>query len=74
MDIHWNSEPSPDHDLDHNTAIQSFHETIQLMMMCPKTNFSCKRISSLEGILESHTLMIGSFTVTLTLSTVDQSF
>ena len=43
-------------DLDHNRAIQSFHKTIQLMMMCHQTKFSCKRISSSEDILVSHYL------------------
>ena len=37
-------------DLDHNRAIQSFHKTIQLMMICHQTKFSCKRISSSEDI------------------------
>ena len=32
--------------LDHNRPIQSLHKTIQLMMMCHQTTFSCKRISS----------------------------
>ena len=41
-------------DLDHNRAIQSFHETTQLRMMCHWTKFSCKRISSSEDILDSH--------------------
>ena len=35
-----------DLDLDHNRAIQSFHKTIQLMMVCHQTKFSCKMISS----------------------------
>ena len=41
-----------DLDLDHNTAIQSFHETIHLMMMYHHTKFSCKRISSSDNILK----------------------
>ena len=36
-----------DLDLDHNRAIQSFHKTIHLMMMCHQTKFSCKRISNI---------------------------
>ena len=63
-----------DPDLDHNTAIQSFYKTIQLMMMWHQTKFSCKRISSSENILKSHILNILSFTVTLTLKTANQSF
>ena len=65
-----------DLDLDHNRAIQSFHQTVQLMMMCHQTMFSCKRISSSEDIfiLESHILILWSFTVTLTLKTAIQSF
>ena len=31
-------------------TIQSFHKTIQRMMMCHQTKFSCKRISSPENI------------------------
>ena len=46
---------SCDLDLDQNKAIQSFHKTIQLMMMGHQTKFSCKRISSSKHILESHT-------------------
>ena len=60
-------------DDDHNRAIQSFHKTIQLTMMCHQTKKSgCKRISSSEDILESHILW--SFTVTLILKTANQSF
>ena len=33
-------------------AIQSFHKTIHLMMMCHQTKFSCKRISSSDNILK----------------------
>ena len=61
-------------DLDHNRAIQSFHKTIQLMMMCHQTKFSCERIRSSEDISESHILIIWSFAVTLTLKTANQSF
>ena len=35
-----------DLELDHNREIQSFHETIHLIMMYHQTKFSCKRISS----------------------------
>ena len=34
--------------LDHNRAIQSFHKTIQLMLMYHQTKFICTRISSSE--------------------------
>ena len=57
--------------LAYNRAIQSFHKTIQLMMMCHQTKFSCKRIRSSEDTLESHILIIWSFTVTL--KTANQS-
>ena len=60
---------SCDLDLDHNRAIQSFHKTIQLMMMmCHQTKFSRKRISSSEDMLESHVLIIWSFTGTVATS------
>ena len=48
-----------DLDLDHNRAIQPFHKTIQLIMMCHQTKFSCKRISSLK---DRHILIIWSYT------------
>ena len=54
------------------TVIQCVHKTIQLMMMCHQTKFSCKRIRSSEDTLESHILIIWSFTVTL--KTANQSF
>ena len=63
-----------DLDLDHNRAIQSFHKTIHFMMMYHQTKLSCKRISSSENILKSHTLIISSVTVTLILKTAKQSF
>ena len=56
--------------LDHNGAIQSFHKTIHLMMMCQQTKFTCKRINSSDNILQRHILIILSVTVTLTLKTV----
>ena len=62
-----------DLDLDHNRAIQSFHKTIQLLMMCHQSKFSCKRISSSDNILKSH-IFILSLTVTLILKTANQSF
>ena len=65
---------SCDLDLDNNRAIQTFHKTIQFIMKCHQTKFSCKRVSISEDILESHILIIWSFTVTLTLKTADQSF
>ena len=34
-----------DLDLGYNRAIQYFHKTIKLMMMCHQTKFSCKSIS-----------------------------
>ena len=72
MNIHWNFEPFlwpwP------CSAIQSVHKTIQLMMMCHQTRFSCKRISSSVDKLESRILIIQSFTVTVILKTADQSF
>ena len=58
----------------HNKAIQSFYKTIQLLMMWYQTKISCKRISSSEDRLESNTLIIWSFTVTLTLKETNQSF
>ena len=61
-------------DLDHNRAIHSFHETIQLTILYHQTKFSCKRISRSEDILQSHVLIIWSFTVTLILKTSNQSF
>ena len=45
---------SCDLDLDHNRAIQSFHKTIHLMMMCHQTKFRCRRISSSEDIRKSY--------------------
>ena len=51
-----------------------FHKTIQLMMVCHQTKFSCKRISSLEDVLESLTLIMWSLIVILTLKTANQSF
>ena len=42
-----------DLDHDHNRAIQSFHKTIHLMMMCHQTKFSCKRICS-SGYIKSY--------------------
>ena len=62
-----------DFDFDHNSAIQSFHKTIQLMIMCHQTKLSSKRISSSDDTLKSH-ILIWSFTVTLTLKTANQSF
>ena len=55
-------------------AIQSFQKTLQHMMRCHLTKFSCKRISSLEYLLESHILIIWSFTVTLTSKIANKSF
>ena len=72
--IYWNSEPFlwpwpwP------QQSNPNFSQTIQLMMMCHQSKFSCKRIISSEDILESHVLIIWSFTVTLTLKTASQSF
>ena len=63
-----------DHELDHNTAIQSFQKTIKLLMMHHQTKFSCKRISSSDDILKSHVLIVWSLTVTLTLKTVNKSY
>ena len=63
-----------DLNLDHNRAIQSFHNTLHLMIMCHQTEFSCKRISSSDKILKSQILMILSLTVILTLKTANQSF
>ena len=75
MNIHWDSEPFCDLDLDHNKAIQSFHKTtLHLMMMCHQTKFSCKKFSSSDNILKSHVLIILSLTVTLTLKRENQSF
>ena len=84
MNIHWNSEPICafigilnlfcDLDLDHNRAIQSFHKTIHLMMMCHQTKFSCKRISSSDNILKRHSLIMLSVIVTMTLKSADPSF
>ena len=63
-----------DLDLDYNRAIQSFHKTIHLMIMCHQTKFSCKRISGSVNILKSHILITLSLTVTLTLKTANRSF
>ena len=41
-----------DFDLDHNSAIWSFHKTIQLMMMCYQTKFSFKR-SAVQNIYQN---------------------
>ena len=54
MNIQQNFEPSCDFDLKHNRVIKSSHQTIQLMMMCHQTKFSCKRIRSSEDISESY--------------------
>ena len=69
----WILDLSCDLDLDHNIAIQSFHKTFQLMTMCHQIKSGCKRISSSEDVLESHTLII-RVTVSLTLKTANQSF
>ena len=58
-----------DLDIDQNRAIQSFHKTIKLVMMCHQTKFTCKKISSFEDILESYILIIWFFTVSLTTTT-----
>ena len=63
-----------DLDLDQNRAIQSFHKTIDLMMMCHQGKFSYKRVSSSDNILKNHILITLSLTVTLTLKTAYQSF
>ena len=63
-----------DLDLDHNTAIQSFHKTIHLLMMCHQTKFTCKRISNSDNIFKSHVLIILFLTVTFILKTANQSF
>ena len=63
-----------DLNLDHNRVIQSFHKTIQLKTVCHQTKSSCKRISSSEDILQSHILIIWSFTVILALKMVIKSF
>ena len=42
-----------DLELDHSRAIQSFHKTTQLMMMCYQTKLSCQRISTSEDIRNS---------------------
>ena len=70
----WILDLSCDLGLDHNRETQSFHKTIQLMMMCHQPKFSCKKISSSEDILESHILTIISLTVTFTFKTSNQSF
>ena len=59
-------------DLDHNRAIQSFHKTIQLMIMCYQIKLSCKKVSSSEDILDI--LIIRTFPVILILKTANQSF
>ena len=59
--------------LNHHKAIQSFHKTIQIVMMCHQTKFTWKRISSSEDRLESYILNVRSITVTLTLMTANQS-
>ena len=75
MNIHWNIlNFFCDLDLDHNRAIQSFHKTIHLMMMCHHTKFICKRISHSDNISKSHILTTLSLSVTLTLQTANQSF
>ena len=52
-------------DLDHNKAIQSFHKTIHktidLIMMCHQTKFTCKRS---DKISKSHSLVTLFLTVT----------
>ena len=63
-----------DLDLNYDRAIQSFHKTIHLMMMCHQTKFTYKRISSSCNILKRQILMILFLTVTLTLKTANQSF
>ena len=65
---------SCDLDLDHNKVNQSFHKTLQFMIMCHQTNFSFKKMSTSEDVLESHSLIIWSFTVTLTFKTENRSF
>ena len=60
--------------LDHNRAIQSFHKTIQLMLMYHQTKFSCKKINSSENILKSNIFMTSFLTVILTLKSANQSF
>ena len=65
---------SCDLDLDHNWAIQSFHKTVQAMIMCHQTRFCWKRISSSEDILESNILIAWSSTVTLNFKTTNRYF
>ena len=71
MNIHWNSEPFlwpwP------QQGNQSFHKTIQLMMIRHQSKCRYKRISISEGILESYFDCM-SFTVPLTLKAANQSF
>ena len=40
-------------ELDYNRETQSFHKTIQLMIVCHQTKFSCQRINSSDKILKS---------------------
>ena len=63
-----------DLDRDLKRAFQSFHKTINLMMMCHQTKFTRKRISSSDNILKSYILIILLLTVTLTLKTANHFF
>ena len=63
-----------DLDQDYNSATQSFHKTIHLMMKYQQTKFSGTGISSSGNTLKCHILIMLSLTVTLTLRAVKQSF
>ena len=66
---------SSDLDHDHNRAVQSFHRTIRLMLMCNQTNSGRKRISNSEDNNRNcNILIIWALAITLTLKIANQSF
>ena len=65
---------SSDLDHDHNRAVQSFHRTIRLMLMCNQTNSGRKRISNSEDNNRNcNILIIWALAITLTLKIANQS-
>ena len=74
IDIHWNFEPLLWPWPWSHGPINFFQKTIQLKIVCHQISFSCKRISSSEDRLESHSLTVWSLIVTLILKTAKQSF
>ena len=74
MNIHW-MNLSFDLDLDHNRAIQSFHKTIQLIIMCHQTKLiQLQKDQQFRRYIRKSSFLTRSFTVTLTLKTTNRYF